>query len=341
MPQVKRILVARIGRIGDMVMITPAMQALLVKFPHANITLLTTSDGVRTFKGFSDRIDKFILYDRKSLVPWLTRINIKKSLNEDQYDHIYCFESNPNFLKLFSQLNSSIHSLQSTSDKSIHYAQYCLNLVNPDDVNTKMAFPLKLVVTEKAKLDAKRQLETLQITASDFVIGFHPSFSGLAKSFGRAKKSSQHRVWLIENWGILATLITNYASEHHLNIKIMMDLIPEEQAIGETIQQQSQGAALYQCPPLNFERYKATLARYDLLITPNSGPMHIAAAVNTKVITLFSKHTPSDCQPFVPDDQFTVLQAEAMPHPEKGLAAIDPQTVFKSCLEYLPTKKTI
>jgi heptosyltransferase-3 len=329
-----RILVTRIGRVGDMVMITPAIQALLVKFPHAKITMLTTSDGVRTFKDFNERIDKFILYDRKSLIPWLTRRNIKNSLTEEHYDHVYCFESNPNFLSLFNHLHTPVHSLDSTSDKSIHYAQYCLNLV--DSNNVKMTFPLKLNVTDKAIAAAKTQLQTLKITDSDFVIGFHPSFSGLAKSFGRAKKSSHHRVWAIENWGVLALLIQKFAVAHNIKIKVMMDLVPEEQSIGETIQQQSEGVALYQCPALNFERYKATLARYNLLITPNSGPMHIAAAVNTKIIALFSKHIPSDCQPFMPEDRFTVLRAEDMEHPEKGLAAIEPETVFKACLEYLP-----
>ncbi|MFV1983992.1 MAG: glycosyltransferase family 9 protein [Thiohalomonadales bacterium] len=335
MQQLKRILVARIGRIGDMVMITPALQAILAKFPQAKITLLTSADGKRVFKGFSERINKFVIYDRKSILPWLTRKIIKKCLKADHYDQIYCFESNQSFLTLFSELDSTVHSLQSTSDNNIHYSQYCLNLVNPEDSN-KMALSLKLPVTEKAKADARAQLKTLQIKDNDFLIGFHPSFSGLAKSFGRAKKSSHHRVWPIEYWSILAKKIQAFATEHKLNIKIVMDLVPAEESLGVRIKEQSQGAALYQCPPLNFDRYVATLAHYDLLIIPNSGPIHIAAAVNTRVITLFSLHKPSDCQPFVPDDQFTVLRAEDMDKPEKGLAAIHPETVFEACLAYLP-----
>jgi len=62
--------------------------------------------------------------------------------------------------------------------------------------------------------------------------------------------------------------------------------------------------------------------------------MHIATAVNTKIITLFSKHIPSDCQPFMADDQFTVLRAEDTQHPEQGLSAIKPEVVFRACLDY-------
>lgn len=332
----KRILVARMGRVGDMVMITPALQALLVKFPQAHFTLLTTSDGKRTFHGFSERIDKIIVYDRKSLLPWLIRKRIKKNLSRDHYDRIYCFESKPGFLTLFNKLDTTVYSLQSTLDKSIHFSQYCLDLVNPENSNNEMAFALTLPVSETAKTDARTQLAALGIKDTDFVIGLHPSFSGLAKSFGRAQKHSHHKVWPIDFWSSLALKIQTYASEHKLTIKIMMDLIPEEQSIGQTIKQQSQGAVLYQCPPLNFERYKATIARYDLLITPNSGPMHIAAAVSTHVIALFSRHQPSDCQPFVADALFTVLRAEDMLQPDQGLAAIESETVFQACLNYLP-----
>jgi len=333
--QVNRILVARIGRVGDMIMITPAIQALLTKYPQANITILTSNDGIRTLKNFNERVDKFIVYNRKAILPWLVCKKIKKSLKKEHYDKIYCFESKPSFQNLFSELDSTIYALQSTSDKSIHYSQYCLDLVSPES-NQQMAFTVRLPVTEEAKTDARTQLQKGNINDNNFIIGFHPSFSGLAKLFGRAKKQSHHKVWPIAFWSSLAIQIQEYAIQHKLTIKIIMDLIPDEESIGHAIKEQSNSAALYQCPPLNFERYKATLARYDLLITPDSGPMHIAAAVNTKVIALFSQHHPSDCQPFVANDQFTVLRAEDMDEPEKGLAAIAPETVLKACLAYLP-----
>jgi len=337
--EIKRVLVVRIGRVGDLVMLTPAVQALLVKYPQAKMTILTTSDGKRVFNGFDQRIDKFILYDRKSLFPWLTRLKIKKQIIQEHYDCVYCFESKPGFLNLFTGLNSTLYTLQSTSDKNIHYSQYCLNLVNsnePNKIENKMAFTLHLPVSDSAKKAARHQLQALHINDDDFVIGLHPSFSGLAKSFGRAKKHSHHKVWPLECWSSLAKKIQLYSQQNQLNVKIMMDLIPEEQNLGQTIKQQSHGAAIYQSPALNFERYKATLARYDLLITPNSGPMHIAAAVDTQVIALFSRHHPSDCQPFVDAEKFTVLSSEQMENSDKGLAAITPEAVFNACIGYLP-----
>ncbi len=48
-----------------MVMITPALQTILDKFPRTNITLLTTSEWKRVTKRFSERYDKFVIYNRK------------------------------------------------------------------------------------------------------------------------------------------------------------------------------------------------------------------------------------------------------------------------------------
>lgn len=336
MQKVKRILVVRIGRVGDMVMITPALQALLSRYSQARFTLLTNSDGKRVLKGFSERIDNTIIYNRKSLLPWFTRLRIKKMLNKVKFEHIYCFESKPGFLTLFSNLDATVYNLKSTSDKIINYSQRCLDLVSKGDNMKNSNITSTLPVTEEALYAANKQLESLQITKDDYIVGLHPSFSGLAKSFGRGKKHAHHKVWPIDFWSTLAIKIKDYAKQHQQKIIIMMDLVPDEKSIGQLIHQHSQGAALFQCPPLDFEHYKATLSRYDLLITPDSGPMHIAAAVNTQLIALFSRHDPRECQPFVPDDQFTVIRAEGMSQPEKGLAAIDPHTVFQACLAYLP-----
>ncbi|VAW94940.1 hypothetical protein MNBD_GAMMA22-1705 [hydrothermal vent metagenome] len=335
MQALKRILVARMGRVGDMVMITPALQAILDKFPHAKITLLTNADGKRTLNNFSERIDKIIIYDRKTLFPWLTRQRIKKAIAQDQYDRVYCFESKPSFLNLFSAFKPVLYALTATNDKRVHYAQYCLNLVEPN-ARTKMAYSLHLAVSKTAITDSLMLLKKLAIKNDDFIIGLHPSFSGLAKSFGRASKHAHHKTWPIAAWSALASKLQHYGATNNVKIKVMMDLIPDEESIAIKINKHSNGAALYQCPALNFERYKATLARYDLLITPDSGPMHIAAAVNTKIVALFSRHEPSDCQPFVAAEQFTVLRAEDMREPEKGLATIDVDSVFNACLNYLP-----
>ena len=88
--------------------------------------------------------------------------------------------------------------------------------------------------------------------------------------------------------------------------------------------------------PPDFERYKAILQRMNLLISPDTGPMHVAAAVGTKVVGLFSGKSPEDCGPFVPPEQYFILRAEDTGRAELGLAAIPPESIFEACQPFLP-----
>ena len=115
-----------------------------------------------------------------------------------------------------------------------------------------------------------------------------------------------------------------------------MDLLPGERNLGERIVKMSGDViSLFTGAP-NFERYKATLARMDLLIVPNTGPMHIAAAVGTNIVSLFSIHNPKDCAPFTDESKLSILRAENCSNPELGLAAISAEDVFQASKVFLP-----
>lgn len=62
---VKRILCVRLDRLGDILMTTPAIHALRTSFPGRHITLLTSSVGAQAAPFLSD-VDEVIVYD----APW-------------------------------------------------------------------------------------------------------------------------------------------------------------------------------------------------------------------------------------------------------------------------------
>ncbi len=112
--------------------------------------------------------------------------------------------------------------------------------------------------------------------------------------------------------------------------------MPEEKELGLEIIEASQHSVELLTPAPDFERYKATLARMDLLIVPNTGPMHIGAAVGTNIVALFSIHNPKDCAPYTAMNKLKVLRAEDCQHPELGLAAISAEDVFQASSSFLP-----
>lgn len=330
-----KILVIRIGRAGDMVMMTPALSALTDKYPTADITVLTSPDGRRVLKDFHPQIKGIWVLDRKKLLPFIQLKKIKQSIRAADFQHIFCFETKSSFAKLFHHSKAQHHILSDIKHSEINFAERCLKMVDPSFDKNK--YPVYLPIQKDAIHRAQTVLQQANIAETAFLIGIHPSYSGLSKTFGRNKKTLPHRNWPISHWGALCKLIKDYAEKNHQNIQIMMDLMPEEKELGLKIIEASQHSVELLTPKPDFERYKATLAQMDLLIVPNTGPMHIGAAVGTNIVSLFSIHNPKDCAPYTNEDKLVVLRAEDTQNPELGLAAISAEDVFQASKPFLPT----
>jgi len=331
--QSDKILVVRVGRVGDMVMITAALNAILKNFKQAEVHVLTGADGKRVLNDFDPCVTQFYTYNRKSLNVWWLRYKLKRMIGLENYTHIFCFETNPSYLKLFSKSQAAIHVNQNcTPDKN--YAWHCLQTINRV-TQTKSGEWVYLKVKDKAKVKLDEFFLENKIDKNVFTIGLHPSFSGLKKFKLRSQRSLHERRWPEENWGKLAIALKQYAKDKGIKIQIIMDLLEEDRGLGERIVTLSQNSIKLLIPEMNFERYKATLQSMDLLITPNTGPMHVAGALGTKMVALFAVELPDNCGPYVAAEQYTPLSAEDMPNSELGLAAITVEDVLDACKPYM------
>ncbi len=328
-----KILVVRVGRVGDMVMITAALREILDSFSEAEVHVLTGGDGKRVLNGFDSRLTQFYLYNRKSLNAGWVRYKIKRLIGLEDYTHIFCFETNPSYLKLFKRSKAAIYVNQDCSpDKN--YAWHCLQTVNRVTGKDSNHW-VNLKVTDKSQSLLNEIYQQNNIDRNKLIIGLHPSFSGLKKLKLRSKRSLHERGWPEKNWAALARALKQYAQQNNIEIQIIMDLLEEDRALGERIVEQSGGAVQMLIPPMNFERYKATLQSMDLLITPNTGPMHIAGALGTKMVALFAVESPDNCGPYIPEAQYVPLCAENMKNPELGLAAIGVENVLDACKTFI------
>ena len=327
-----KILIIRTGRVGDMVMITPALQAILQSFPDCNITLLTSNEGKRVLADFDKRVVASIIYDRKKLWAKYQRSKISKQVTAGNFDLIFCFETKKSFSQLFSASKAKVYQLAGIS-KAIHYAQHCFNLIqsaSEHQLSPQWAYlPVATSETQKAQ-----NLGIDDIKSDDFIIGMHPSYSGLSKMSWRNKKNRQLRQWPPAYFAQLAQLLNKKLKNHKFHI--IMDLLPEDQQLGEQINRLSGGLIKLIIGKPNFARYKAVIARMDLLITPDTGPMHVAAAVGTKMVAIFSHKSPADCGPYMPADKFATIKVSKQQVNQFGLAAISPQQVLQASIPFLP-----
>ncbi len=333
-----KILVVRVGRVGDMIMLTPALDALMDVFPNAQFYLLTSPEGRPVLKNYDTRLKGEIIYDRRKLIAFIERARVRKKIIKGQFDYIFSFQAKKSFDRLITIPNTKVRIVDAQR-LGEHFAHKCLRLVKSYhpalDIESYYA---RLPISPLGEQQALQQLQQLNVHDATFLIGLHPSFSGLSQRFWRGQQMKKNKMWPVQYWGEIGKRLYEYGKAIHQDIQIIMDLVPEDQRLGEQIVQASQGCVKLQIPPLNMERYKATLARMNLLITPDTGPMHIAAAIGTNIVALFANKDPADCGPYCPQNQFKVLEAKTFSknQSEIRLAAITPELVFTACQVFLP-----
>lgn len=335
MTEVSKILVVRVGRAGDMVMITPALNALLAAFPADELHVMTTDDGERVLSGFHPRLTHTFVYSRRFLRNRLARRRLARELATHQYKRIYLFETHPHYQQLLAEAGTPVFPIWNLAP-DVHFSRRCLDAVQRS-IETPIADGwVHLPVTEQGRERARKLLSEHGIGEGTCVVGFHPTSSPLKHPLMRGKRDRLHKVWPTDSFATLAALLAQHAEARGLDLRIVIDLLPREHALGEEIREKSGGTVTLLTAPADFERYKALTQRMSLMVTANTGPMHIAAAVGTPLVALFSGWSVLDCGPFMPADCYTTLCAEDMLNPERGLAAIAPQLAFDACVKHLP-----
>lgn len=335
MTETSKMLVVRVGRAGDMVMITPALNALLAAFPAAELHVMTTHDGLRVLRGFHPRLTHSFVYSRKFLRNRLARRRLARELGTHRYKRIYLFETHPHYQALLADAGAPVYPIWNLAP-DVHFSRRCLDAVQ-NSIDTPIADGwVHLPVTEQGREQAAKLLREHGIGENTCLVGFHPTSSPLKHPLRRGQRDKLHKVWPSDSFAALARLLAKHALEQGLDCRVVIDLLPGERALGEAIKEQSGGAVTLLVAPPDFERYKALTDRMSLMVTANTGPMHIAAAVRTRLVALFSGWSVLDCGPFMPDHLYTTLCAEDMLEPRRGLAAIPPELVFEACLEHLP-----
>ena len=334
-----RILAVRIGRAGDIIMTTPALSAIFDNYPNAEVTVLTGPDGRRILKNFHPRLSEIWVWNRSSLHNLADKRKIVTKLATHSFDIIFCFDTSSRIIGIFKNSTAKFYQpIPGSSQK--HSSAIYLEIVEQACGALKKPYYAQLPVDDDASKAVNEELMEHGISPDDMVIMLHPSYSGytsnpVKKLLNRKNRSLIHRLWNPANFSKLAELLTSHITKNGSTPKVIIDLVPEEAPLGESILRSSHNPVTLLLVKPNFERYKALIKRADLLVVPNTGPMHIAAAVGTKIVALFSNWSPEDCGPYMEPSLFKIIRAEDMPESQQGLNAISPETVMTACKELL------
>lgn len=326
----KNILIIKMSSLGDIIHALPSLYALRKKFPNAKITWAVHPSFAGILPG-KPWIDEIYLVDRKKIksIPYLR--TVKKELSDKNFDLVIDLQmiAKSALISFLSGARTKIgyHDAREGSfliNKPIkgkhaegHIIEQLLDVMGYLGCDTdKIVFPLKDVTTEQKEV--KDLLKSLDVQGKFAIL--------VPGTRGEFKK------WPISYWAELAKSFSKN------NIYSVLVGTPDEKDMGEEIVELAGSNKV--CNLIG----KTTLLQLVALekmaalhISADTGPLHIANAVNTPILALFGPTLPDRSGPFG-EGVHRVLLANHPGTKESRMDTIKPDEVLKASMDILNTE---
>jgi lipopolysaccharide heptosyltransferase II len=295
----RRILAIRLDNLGDVLVTTPAIHAIKQSLPQAELTLLASPVGAQVGRLNPD-LDDVIVYQSPQMDPWqeLPQDSEREQqmialLKQRQFDAAVIFTSFRQsslpqaYLCYLADIplrhaasidgpGSLLTSRHKHPERMMHEVERGLDLVGALGLGTDDR-DLVLRVPQQGRDQLQASLP-LQGRAAPVVV-IHPGCTMPARTYPWEMYAEVADL-LVERLGA-TVLLTGAGSEREL-----------AQQIYERLQPATRQATLPVAGMLSFPAFCALIEAADLVVTNNTGPMHIAAALKTPVAALFALTNP-------------------------------------------------
>jgi lipopolysaccharide heptosyltransferase II len=299
----RNILLIRLDNLGDVLLTTPAFHAVKSALPTASLTLLTSAVGGQVGELDPD-IERVILYTAPWVDPWqklphdsLREQQMIARLKEERFDGAIIFTSFRQsplpaaYLCYLADIPlraaASIDgpgSLLTTRHKHpehlMHEVERGLDLVGALGMYSEEK-DLRLSVPAEAQQEIEAYLKGLEIDRTRPLVLVHPGCTMPARTYPWEMYAEVIHL-LIEQLHAFV-FVTGAEDERELVERVRAKLPEDEQMY-------TAGLA----GKLTFPAFCALIQQADLVVTNNTGPMHLAAAVKTPVIALFALTNPPE-----------------------------------------------
>jgi ADP-heptose:LPS heptosyltransferase len=305
-----RILLVRPDHLGDMLLVTPILQAIKECVPNAHITMMVgqwSADIVERHPAidnvFTCPFPGFQRASQKPLAPYQLLFTTAKQLRRDKYDLAinlrpdfwwggallylasipqrigYAIAPGTPFLTQALTVPSAEHAtvsnlrLASTALQALGYNA----LVEP---YTPERYPLYFKPTPEEEAVINERLQRESITDETPLVVIHAGTGGAVK------------LWRVEGWAYIANRLASTPDAP----RIVLTGSPKERPMLEEIAQGIERPPLLMTD-LTVGQLAALLARAQLVLGVDNGPLHMAVAQDTLSIRIYG---PTDAQIFGP-----------------------------------------
>ena len=348
----RRILAIRLDNLGDVLVTTPAIHAIKASLPRVKLTLLTSPVGAQVARLNPD-VDDVIIYEAPWMDPWhKLPQNSKREeqmiamIKKQHFDGAIIFTSYHQSslpaaylcyladipLRLALSIDgpgSLLTTRHKPPEHMMHEVERGLDLVSAIGLTTNK-LDLMLKVPTAARGNVFEFMCVQHIDPQNLLLVIHPGCSMPARTYP---------------WGMYAQVIDLLVKR--LDATIVVTGARDERALVEQVLgkvQKQNRKAIFNCAgKLPFPEFCALMEAADLIITNNTGPMHIAAAVKTPVVALFALTNPPEQwgpwriahRQLYHDVSCRICYNRICPYGHECLSLVTPEMVAEAAIELL------
>lgn len=288
---IKRILVRGPNWLGDAVMCEPALRGLRSLFPEAQIALLVKPAVADLFAGHP-ALTRVLTYDTKGRHAGLSgKWVLAGQLRRQDFDLAVLFQNafEAAFLTFLAGVPrrygyaTDARSLLLTDPVAVpdrrtlvHQVHYYWDLLKPLGLIGDPSAPELVVFPEEEQAMAGRFSQG-GVTPSDVVVGINPG-----STYGGAKR------WLPERFAeVTDRLCHTIRMSRGQEVSVVIFGAKGEERLGQEIAANLSSKSLVLSGATTIRELMAAVKRCEVLVTNDTGPMHIAAAFQVPVVAIF------------------------------------------------------
>jgi heptosyltransferase I len=316
------ILIVKLSAIGDVIHTLPALNAIRKHYPDASITWLVEEDAAPLVQGHK-ALDRVLISKRKRWLKALRSLSFLntvqeicgfiKALRDTRYDMVFDFQAllksgilialargrrKIGFGKGLEHMEHSYIFLNErvpAVDMEIHALLRGMMLLNAVGIPTnEVEYELPMSDHDRKKIDELMKQHGINGVKS--FIAINP----VAKW--------ETKLWPNEKFARLAdTMIDEYDAE------IIFTGGPEDRSIIQDIMSAMKGRAFNLAGHTTLKMLAALYEKAVLVISTDTGPMHLAAAVGTPVVAIFGPTAPWRTGPYGSGHKVVRVDQECSP----------------------------
>ncbi len=301
----KRILIVEVNWLGDVLFSTAAIKAIKEKYPNSFLACMVVKRCSEILEN-NPSIDEVIVFDEKnSHRSFLSKVKFIVFLRKKNFDTVFLFHRSFTraLICYLAGIKRSVGYYRKKvrfliTDKvdpptnDLHRAEYYINLINKVGIEAKHK-KCEFFVDSKAMSMIADLLVKAKIERGTNYIVINPGGNWDLKR------------WPAENYVQLADRIMQ-----ELKYKIIISGAKKDIDLAQTINSKLKNKALILVGKTNLNELGALLKGANVVVSADSGPMHLANALGTSVVAIFGPTSPQITGPYNINVEHIILQKD-------------------------------